>query len=71
MDVVKFMCEKCGKSFTKDGLTKHKNKRTRVLLNPPWLKTPCLKRVVENAVVGAEKETHAPADGATGNIKVY
>jgi hypothetical protein len=50
-------------------------------LKPPWLKTPWLKTrlaewlnrfsetaVVENAV-GNPKETHAPADGATGNIK--
>jgi hypothetical protein len=42
MDVVKFMCKNAENPLPKDGLTKHKNKRTQ-----------CYEpAVVENAVVG-------------------
>lgn len=66
MDVVKFMCEKCGKSFSrKDGLTKHKNKK-----NPCVSETTVVENaVIENTVVETPKETHVPADDSTDNIK--
>jgi hypothetical protein len=63
MDVVKFMWKMRKILYERDGLTKHKNKRTRVLLNlrrgwnrrgwkqTPWLKTRGWTVVSETAVV--------------------